>query len=113
MLETQVNKFELHYYFGDDSHQMDASVRHRCEGELLKVLNEISTILHVPLPIQTEAYAEGGLKEIYSFAKNNKFLAGALTAIVTGVLISVISEQVNSDKELLNLQKENLRLEMT
>jgi len=112
MLDAQALKFELHYYFGDNLHQMDAVVRHRCEGELLKILGEISNILHAPLSIQTEAYAEGGLKEIYSVFKKNQFIAGVLTAVVTGVLINVLSEQINSDKELNKLQKENIRLEI-
>jgi len=101
-------KFELHYYFGDELHQMDSLVRHRCEGELLRILGEISNILHVPLSTQSEAYAEGGLKELYSFAKNNQYIMG----VITGVLINVFSEQINIDRELVNLQKENLRLEI-
>jgi len=31
MLGLQTMKVEFHYYFNDDSHQMDAVVRHRCE----------------------------------------------------------------------------------
>ena len=112
MLDTQIRKFELHYYFSDDSHQMDAAVRHRCEGELLRILNELSYILHTPLPIETVAYSEGGLRELYSFAKNQKFLAGLVAAIVSGVLINVLSDEFTKDKELINLQKEELRLEI-
>lgn len=112
MLETQVKKFELHYYFGDDLHQMDAAVRHRCEGELLKILGELSHILHIPISIETVAYSEGGLKELYSLAKNQKFLAGLVAGIVSGVLINVISAEITKDNELVNLQKEELRLEI-
>ncbi len=112
MIETQVKKFELHYYFGDDLHQMDAAIRHRCEGELLKILGELSHVLHAPLSIETVAYSEGGLKELYSFAKNNKFLSGLLAGIVSGVLINVISAEITKDKELINLQKQELRLEI-
>ena len=112
MLVTQVKKFELHYFFGDDLHQMDAAIRHRCEGELLKILGELSHVLHTPLSIETLAYSEGGLKELYSFARNQKFLAGLAAGIISGVLINVISAEITKDRELINLQKEELRLEI-
>lgn len=112
MLETQIKKFELHYYFGDDLHQMDAAVRNRCESELLKILGELSHILHTPFSIDTVAYSEGGLKELYTFAKNQKFLAGLIAAIVSGVLINVISAEISKDRELINLQKQELRLKI-
>ncbi len=108
MLNEQVMKFELHYFFGDGSHRMDAIVRHRCEGELLKIIEEISNTLHIPFTPQTEAYAEGGLKEICSFGKSNPYLL----AVATGVLINVLSDRINIDRELINLQKESLRLEI-
>lgn len=108
MLFSPVMKIELHYFFSDEMHQMDAIVRHRCEGEILKIIEEISNLLHIHLTPQTEAYSEGGLKELWTFAKNNKFILG----VVTGVLINVLSEQINIDRELVDLQKESLRLEI-
>jgi hypothetical protein len=105
---SQTMKLELHYFFADESHQMDAIIRHRCEGEILKLIVEISSVLSVPFNPQTEAYLEGGLKEIWSFAKNNPYLLGIFTA----VLINVLSNQINIDRELTNLQKEGLRLEI-
>ncbi len=108
MPDSQIMKVELHYYFGDDTHQMDAVVRHRCEGEILKIIGEISHVLNIQFNPQTEAYIEGGLKEIWSFAKNNTYILG----VFTGVLINVMSDQINIDRELVNLQKESLRLEI-
>lgn len=108
MLGLQTMKVEFHYYFNDDSHQMDAVVRHRCEGEILKIIGEISQILNIQFKPQTEAYIEGGLKEIWSFAKSNPYILG----VFTGVLINVLSSQINIDRELVNLQKESLRLEI-
>jgi hypothetical protein len=101
-------KVALHYYFDDDSHLMDAVVRHRCEGEIIKIVGEISNALHIQFNPQTEAYVEGGLKEIWSFAKNNPYILGVLT----GVLINVLSNQINIDRELINLQKESLKLDI-
>jgi hypothetical protein len=108
MNDSQVMKVGLHYFFRDESHQMDAVVRHKCEGELLKIVGEISNVLHVQFNPQTEAYIEGGLKEIWSFAKSNQYILG----VFTGVLINVLSNQINIDRELANLQKESLRLEI-
>ena len=108
MHDAQVMIVEFHYYFDDDSNQMDAVVRHRCEGEILKIIREISHELNIQINPQTEAYIEGGLKKIWSFAKNNQYILGILTA----VLINVLSSQINIDRELANLQKESLRLEI-
>jgi len=108
MPNEQVMKVGLHYFFTDVSHQMDAVVRHRCEGEFLKIIGLLSNVLDIPIYPQTEAYVEGGVKEIWSFAKNNKYVLGVLT----GVLINVLSDQINIDRELVDLQKESLRLEI-
>ena len=108
MSDAQVMKVELHYYFSDDAHQMNAFVRHHCEGELLRIIEQISIIMDINIVPQTEAYVEGGLKEIWSFAKRNQYVLG----IVTGVLINVLSNQINIDREHINLQKESLHLEI-
>lgn len=104
----QAMKFQLHYFFGDGSHIMDAVVRHRCEGQLLRIIDEISNTLHIPLTPQTEAYTEGGLKEVWTFVKSNPYFL----AVATGVLINVLSDKISIDRELINLQKESLRLEI-
>jgi hypothetical protein len=104
-------KIELHYFFGDDLHQMDATVRHQCEGEVLKIIEELSNVLNVKYRPQTEPYLEGGLKEIWSFAKN-PIVVAVLTGVLTGVLIDVLSDHLTTDRELVGLQKESLRLEI-
>jgi hypothetical protein len=40
-LSPQMMKVELHYYLKGSSHQMDAFVRHKCEGEILKLIGQI------------------------------------------------------------------------
>ncbi|MDH3353120.1 MAG: hypothetical protein OEL87_01615 [Nanoarchaeota archaeon] len=101
-------KVELHYFLKDSSHQMDAVVRHRCEGEILKLISQIGYFLKIDPKPQTEAYSKGGLVEIWSFVFENQYLLG----IISGVLISVISNLINVDRELANLQKESLTLEI-
>lgn len=108
MNDSQIIKVGLHYYFDDDSHLMDAVIRHRCEGELLKIMGSISHALKIPFTPQTEAYSEGGLVEIWTFAQNNPYILG----VFSGVLINVLSNIINTDRELANLQKESLQLEI-
>lgn len=107
MYDSKVFKLELHYYLVDNSHQMDAFVLHKCEGEILKIIKQIGHYLQIDLDPQVEARAEGGLKDILSFVKGHPILL----AIASGVLINVLSDFATIDRELINLQKENLRLE--
>lgn len=99
-------KFELHYFFTDDSHTMDAVIRNKCETEILAIIKEISETLDIKFGIETEAYIEGGLKEIWSFVCKNKYTL----LIVTNILINVLSEYITRDYELSGLQKEEIRL---
>lgn len=108
---AEIMKIELHYFFDDDSHQMDARIRNQCEGEVLRILEEISSILSINYKPQTEAYLEGGLKEIWSFYKN-PIVVAVFTAVLSGVLIDVISDYVTTDRELESIQKESLRLDI-
>lgn len=61
--ENQSQRFQVHYYFDDESHSMNAFVRNRAEKDLLEAVKRISELLETPLEIQTEAYQEGGLIE--------------------------------------------------
>jgi hypothetical protein len=60
-------KLELHYYLNNGSHSMDALVRNKREAEILAIIQEISTVLSLPVNIESEAFREGGLKEIWRF----------------------------------------------
>lgn len=100
------SKIQLHYNFTDNSHTMDATIRNNCERELLAIVKEIASVLELDVIIETEAFVEGGLKELWSFASKNKFAKG----VVTGVLIAVLSTYITTDHELNELQKEELRL---
>ena len=85
---------------------MDAIVRNNCERELLAIANEVAAILDIEIGVETEAYLEGGLKELWSIVTQNKFVAG----VITGILINVLSTYVTQDRELTRLQKQELRL---
>ncbi|ENM3825773.1 hypothetical protein AB5A11_003551 [Vibrio cholerae] len=42
---NQADKLEIHYYFNDESHNIDAIVRNKCEAEILAILLEAANIL--------------------------------------------------------------------
>lgn len=100
------SKFQLHYYFDDDSHSMDAMVRNQCECEVIAILLEIANTLSESIQIDSEAHQEGGLRDIWKIANAN---AGMLSVIV-GIASLAIPLLPKSDSELERLQKEELRL---
>lgn len=54
-IDSKKMKVELHYFLKGSTHQMDAVVRHRCEGEILKLINQIGFYLKIDPKPQTEA----------------------------------------------------------
>lgn len=65
-------EFRIHYYLGDQSHQMDALTRNQCELEMLSVLIEVGRLLNIDVNIETKAYGEGGLQEYWNLAGSSK-----------------------------------------
>jgi hypothetical protein len=113
-----MEKFEIHYYLENDIHSMDAFVKNKAEFELLKIFSEISDSLELDLTFEIEALKEGGIREFIKVLKNKKTrkkLVGVLAfigVIFSGVMINVISDNLNKDKELEKLQKEELNLQI-
>ena len=58
------HKFQIHYYFEDNSHSMNAYVRNKAEKDMLDALNRIGLLCDNEVLLETEAYKEGGLKEV-------------------------------------------------
>ncbi|GLR77180.1 hypothetical protein [Aliivibrio sifiae] len=99
-------KFQMHYYFEDKSHSMDAFVRNKCESEILAIITEIAKTLNVKIQIESEVRKEGGLREIWAFTNAN---AGVLSVII-GIAALVSSRIPVGDSELEDLQKQDLKL---
>jgi len=75
-------KLELHYYFPDSSHSIDAIIRNKCEAELLGLLEEAAGVLGIKLKIKSEALREGGLREFWKvLGENNTQITILLTII--------------------------------
>lgn len=64
MTQNSEVKFEIHYYLKDNSHAMNAFIRNKAEKNFLEAIKRIGELLDNELQIETEAYQEGGLKEI-------------------------------------------------
>lgn len=110
------NVLQLHYYLEENSHSMDAMILNKAEGEILKIINEISKILDVDVQIETQALEEGGIKAVYKFLtkkkyrKNVNLIAGFVAGISASVIASVVTDQLTKDPELEQLQKQEMRL---
>lgn len=99
-------KFELHYYFNDSSHSMNALIRNHCEAEFLAIAIEISNELNLTIQLESEAYREGGLKEVWEVLGKNS----AQVSLIISLIALVSSRIPLIDSEFVDLQKQDLRL---
>ncbi len=122
------NTVEVHYWFEDKSHSMDAFIQNRCEYELLGIVNEISKTFKVQITIETEPLAKGGLRRWFKIAAKEENKKAAITttiitALLTTIIITPIStsigkltekviERIFEDPEIKQLEKEKLKLEV-
>lgn len=115
-----ITRLEVHYYLTNEEHSMNAVVRNKCETELLAIFKEVCTTFDIELPVETLAYREGGLKEIWRFLGDNGVQIQAIATIFTlvltivGVALSRIPisdvEKDQREKELTELSIEEKRL---
>lgn len=123
-MEVGTNKLELHYWFNDNSHSMDACILNNCERELLGLIVEVANILNVEIIIESEALGEGGLRQIFKVIKKNEkknavittaIIVAIATAIITTPLTSLFTtciEKLFEDSELVDLEKQKKREEI-
>jgi len=86
---------------------MNAFIRNECEKELLTIFKEVILSLDIEIDVESEAFKEGGLKEIWKFLGKN----GVQITLVLTVFVLVLSRIPVENKELVNLQIENLELD--
>ena len=101
-----LSKFSLHYFLEDDSHSMDARVRNQCEAHFLTLAYEAIEVLGLDIKIEAEAISEGGIKEWWAVLGENS----AQVALIISTLALIYSVVPKEDKELIDLQKQDLRL---
>lgn len=110
------NKLELHYYFGDDSHNIDALLRNKCEAELLGIIIEAANLLEVDAELLKEAYREGGFRDIWRALGSN---VGELTVLllIVQIIISTIplfgseSKDIEIEERKLSIEEKKLNIE--
>ena len=109
------NILEIHYWFNDDTHSMDANIQNKCEYEVLAIIKEVAKLLSIDINIETEPIGEGGLKKWLKIVLKKENKKGTITSsIVTTLIVIILTksiEKLSEDKEMINLKKENLRLE--
>lgn len=119
------DKIELHYWFKDGSHLMDAFIQNKCEYELLGIIREISSAFNVDIIIETEPIGEGGLRRWFKLTSREENKKAAITqqilillivaVVVTPIAktvektVETIFEKVFEDKELKDLEKEQIK----
>jgi hypothetical protein len=83
-LFKNANKVQLHYWFNDKSHTMDALIHNKCERELLELTKAIASVCGVSIKMETEPSARGGLKGwVTIIAKSEKKTPAVKIALVT------------------------------
>lgn len=107
---STLDKFELHYYLANNSHQIDALLRNKCETEILAIILEISNALGLNVKIVAEAVEAGGFREFWKLIQDN---AISITLILTlaQALISAAPLFLKSEKEELEKQLICLQIE--
>jgi len=123
---VNANTLELHYWLNDESHSMDAFIQNRCEYEFLGVLKELCSLFDAEIIIETEPLAEGGIIrwfKILSKKDKKSIIVGVIAGLAVAVFVTPIStsiskateiiiEKIFEDKELNDLEKENLKLDI-
>lgn len=109
---------QVHYYLSNNSHSMDAKILNKVEGELLKILEEVSDILGLEILIETFALEEGGIKSIYKFVNKKKnrakvIVVGSFLASIIGSVISdVLSNSIITDSETEKKKNQLIELQI-
>ncbi|MDL2322860.1 hypothetical protein LJC52_02635 [Bacteroidales bacterium OttesenSCG-928-A17] len=119
------NTLELHYWFKDQTHTMDAIIQNKCESEFLGVITEIAKSLGYDVLIETEPLSEGGLRRWFKIllkkdSDKKTILIALITAFTTSVIFTPIGtslaeigkqiiEKVFEDDEIKEIEKEILK----
>ena len=118
------NVLELHYWLKDNSHTMDAFVENKCEYEILALIREIANTYSLKILIETEPTAEGGLRKWFTIISKEENKKGTITTAIIVALLTVLLttpiakvtekliDNLFEDKELNEMEKEKLRLEI-
>lgn len=93
---------QIHYFFEDGSHAMDAFIQNKCESEFLAILKKLSSIFGVDIIVETEPIKEGGIIRVFNIApkKEDKY-AQVKIRLITEILRSLITITAHVSENLL------------
>jgi hypothetical protein len=125
---VNANTIELHYWFDDETHTMNAFTQNQCEFEFLCIIKELSKIFGVQVKVETEPPKEGGLERIYQIIQENpketlQFFSGVVGLLTVKLLITPLGEAVGvlfkkwaeqkfADPELIAIHKETAKVQL-
>lgn len=94
-LEIEKQLLQIHYYFTDESHSMDAFVRNAMEKYLLNLMKEIANILDVNINIDSEAKKQGSLIDTISVSQ---VVVGCIGSIIVPITIYYLTGGFKKNK---------------
>lgn len=121
-----VDSFQIHYYFNDETHTIDAVIQNQCEKEFLEIVNQLGKNFEINIEILIEPLANGGLKRRFKIieknAKKYPVTAGLLVVFLTTLFVKPIDNissklinkffednvEVETQKRILQKQERNL-----
>lgn len=95
------NRLQIHYWFSDRSHTMDALVHNKCEREILELTKAIASLCGVQVKMETEPSAKGGLRGWISLTPKSEKKANYVRISLVKILVmasmnSPISRSIGS-----------------
>jgi hypothetical protein len=89
---------------------MNAFVRNRCEFELLQIYTELQKELELDVKIETEAFEEGGLIEVWTFLADNAIQITLLLTALSQVISRIPLKKSKLEEKDLKLSIEERKL---
>ncbi len=123
-LVLQGDTLEVHFYFHDETHTMDAFVHNRAEHELLHFASEVARVLDFRIEIETIPLDNGGRRTYLKFLRgqDGKFSPATIAffvSLITALLINPIghgleklADKVLEDPQKTELEKQKLQEEV-
>jgi hypothetical protein len=94
---------EIHYYFNDQSHSMEAEIYNKCSEQIVIIFKEIAQILEVKIDIEIEGAKKGSLRQTFKIFIKNEYTKIIFCSVITNLLTDLIMHDSNDDK-LKNMQ---------
>lgn len=117
-----ISKLQLHYWFSDKKHVMDALVHNKCERELLELTKALAKVCAVSVNMEIEHNNKGGLKTWLTLSTKtpkktpaskmavvNLLMAsclGTVNQVSIGEVLHQLLNSLTNDKELTKAERE-------